>query len=61
MDGRRRRTVLLPDRPSRRCQGRVGLGPELICRQAQKAWDEAVAKGWTIVSMKGDWKRIFPK
>jgi phosphoserine phosphatase len=26
-----------------------------------KAWDEAVAKGWTVVSMKGDWKRIFPK
>jgi phosphoserine phosphatase len=26
-----------------------------------KAWDEAVAKGWTVVSMKGDWKTIFPK
>jgi phosphoserine phosphatase len=26
-----------------------------------KAWDEAVAKGWTVVSMKGDWKSIFPK
>jgi len=25
-----------------------------------KAWDEAVAKGWTVVSMKNDWKRIFP-
>jgi hypothetical protein len=25
-----------------------------------KAWDEAVAKGWTIVSMKDDWKTIFP-
>jgi phosphoglycolate phosphatase-like HAD superfamily hydrolase len=24
-----------------------------------KAWDEAIAKGWTIVSMKDDWKRIF--
>lgn len=24
-----------------------------------KAWDEAQAKGWTVVSMKEDWKRIF--
>ena len=26
-----------------------------------KAWDEAVAKGWTVVSMKYDWNTIFPK
>ena len=25
-----------------------------------KGWDEAVAKGWTVVSMKDDWKDIFP-
>ena len=25
-----------------------------------KAWDEAIAKGWTVVSMKDDWKSIFP-
>jgi len=25
-----------------------------------KAWDEAVAGGWTVVSMKDDWKTIFP-
>jgi phosphoglycolate phosphatase-like HAD superfamily hydrolase len=25
-----------------------------------KAWDEAKAKGWTVVSMKDDWKTIFP-
>jgi phosphoglycolate phosphatase-like HAD superfamily hydrolase len=25
-----------------------------------KAWDEAVAKGWTVLSMKDDWKTIFP-
>jgi phosphoglycolate phosphatase-like HAD superfamily hydrolase len=24
-----------------------------------KAWDEAASKGWTIVSMKDDWKTIF--
>ncbi|MBB1632632.1 HAD family hydrolase [Cupriavidus sp. UME77] len=25
-----------------------------------KAWDEAVAKGWTVVSMKQDWKQVYP-
>ena len=25
-----------------------------------KPWDEAVAKGWIVVSMKDDWKTIFP-
>lgn len=25
-----------------------------------KAWDEAVAKGWTVVSIKDDWAIIFP-
>jgi phosphoserine phosphatase len=25
-----------------------------------KAWDEAIAKHWTVVSMKDDWKTIFP-
>jgi len=25
-----------------------------------KALDEAKAKGWSVVSMKDDWKRIFP-
>jgi len=25
-----------------------------------KAIDEAQAKGWTVVSMKDDWKTIFP-
>jgi phosphoglycolate phosphatase-like HAD superfamily hydrolase len=27
--------------------------------QLDKAWDEAIAKGWTVVSMKKDWKTIF--
>ncbi len=26
-----------------------------------KAWDDAVAKGWTVVSMRDDWKAIFPE
>jgi hypothetical protein len=25
-----------------------------------KAWDEAVQRGWTVVDMKNDWKVIFP-
>ena len=25
-----------------------------------KAWDEAIAKRWTVVSMKDDWKTVFP-
>jgi phosphoglycolate phosphatase-like HAD superfamily hydrolase len=33
-------------------QSRVG--------KLDKALDEAVAKGWTVVSMKDDWKRVFP-
>jgi len=25
-----------------------------------KAWDEAIARGWTVVSMKDDWKVVYP-
>ena len=25
-----------------------------------KAWDEALRRGWTIVDMKRDWKKVFP-
>jgi len=25
-----------------------------------QAWDEATAKGWTVVDMKNDWKDVFP-
>jgi hypothetical protein len=28
--------------------------------QLDKALDEALAKGWTVVSMRDDWKTIFP-
>ncbi|CAL8476866.1 protein of unknown function (plasmid) [Caballeronia sp. S22] len=24
-----------------------------------KAWDEAVARGWVVVSMKQDWKTVY--
>ena len=29
-------------------------------QQFDKGWDEATAKGWTVVSMKNDWKTVFP-
>ena len=29
-------------------------------QQFSKGWDEAVAKGWTVVSMKNDWSTIYP-
>jgi phosphoserine phosphatase len=29
-------------------------------QQFNKGWDEALAKGWTVVSMKDDWKTVFP-
>ena len=29
-------------------------------QQFDKGWDEAVAKGWTVVSMKDDWKTVYP-
>ena len=29
--------------------------------QLDKAWDEAKAKGWTVVDMKQDWKTVFPE
>jgi hypothetical protein len=25
-----------------------------------KAWEEAIAKGWIVLSTKQDWKAIFP-
>jgi len=29
-------------------------------QQFDKGWDEAVARGWSVVSMKNDWKTVFP-
>jgi len=29
-------------------------------QQFNKGWDEAIAKGWIVVSMKNDWKVIYP-
>jgi len=29
-------------------------------QQFNKGWDQAMANGWIVVSMKDDWKVIFP-
>jgi phosphoserine phosphatase len=29
-------------------------------QQFSKGWDEALTKGWTVVSMKDDWEAIYP-
>ena len=29
-------------------------------QQFDRGWDEAVARGWTVVSMKNDWNTVFP-
>jgi phosphoglycolate phosphatase-like HAD superfamily hydrolase len=29
-------------------------------QQFNKGWDEAIAKAWTVVSMKDDWRTVFP-
>ena len=29
-------------------------------QQFNKGWDEAIARGWTVVSMKDDWKVVYP-
>jgi phosphoglycolate phosphatase-like HAD superfamily hydrolase len=29
-------------------------------QQFDKGWDEAIARGWTVVSMKDDWSTVFP-
>ena len=36
-----------------------GLPNSKVGTFAQALYDEAVAKGWTVISMKDDWKRIF--
>jgi haloacid dehalogenase-like hydrolase len=37
----------------------TGLPDTRVGTFSQKLYDEANAKGWTVISMKNDWKRIF--
>ncbi len=36
-----------------------GLPPTRVGAFPQTLWDEAKRKGWTVISMKNDWKHIF--
>jgi phosphoserine phosphatase len=36
-----------------------GLAPSKVGAFTQDLWDEAKKRGWTVISMKNDWKRIF--
>ena len=38
----------------------MGLRPRIAIGRLDKGLDEAAAKGWTVVDMKNDWKRIYP-
>ncbi len=36
-----------------------GLPDSKVGTSTQALYDEAKAKGWTVISMKNDWKQIF--
>ena len=61
--GRRRAAV--DDRAARRCQREYAYGPAQdfpdtkVGTFTQALYDEAKKDGWTVISMKNDWKRIF--
>ncbi len=46
-------------RASHRCRARMGLRPQSHIGKLDKALDEGAAKGWTVVDMKRDWKKVF--
>ena len=52
---------------ARRCGARIRLRPGAAdCRTSnwvrsrRRVYDEAQKEGWTVVSMKNDWKQVFP-
>jgi len=36
-----------------------GLAPTHVGIFTQALYDEAKKKGWTVISMKNDWKKVF--
>jgi hypothetical protein len=38
---------------------RVCLRPDRHAQTFDKGWDEAVAQGWTVVSIENDWRTVF--
>jgi hypothetical protein len=57
MDHGGTRRALRRDRASHRCRARIRLRSKI--GKLDKALDEAKAKGWTLVDMKQDWKKVF--
>ena len=37
----------------------MGAAGSKVGTFTQPLWDEAKKKGWTVISVKKDWKRIF--
>ena len=60
MDGGGRRRPLPGAHPPHRRRARVGVDRASSIGRLDKALDEAQARDWTVISMKDDWKRIFP-
>jgi phosphoglycolate phosphatase-like HAD superfamily hydrolase len=60
-DGQRLAMILLHDDASREYAYRpaTGLPHTKFGTFTQALYDEAKLKGWTIISMKNDWKRVF--
>lgn len=54
------------DAPKRVTRGGSFLCSDVYCTsqskigKLDKAWDEAITDGWTVVSMKDDWTTIYP-
>ena len=57
---RRTRTALLPFVHHTDAEREFAYDRESHIGRLDKGLDEAKQRGWTVVSMKDDWKRIFP-
>jgi hypothetical protein len=60
-DGERLAMLLLHDDASREYAygPATGLPDTKVGTFTQALYDEAKSKGWTVISMKNDWKRVF--
>jgi phosphoglycolate phosphatase-like HAD superfamily hydrolase len=60
-DGERLATLLLHDDASREYAygPATGLPDTKVGTFTQALYDEAKSRGWTVISMKNDWKRVF--
>ena len=59
-DGARLMMLVLHDDATRGAYGPAqGLRDTKVGAFTQALYDEAKKKGWTVISMKNDWKKIF--